>query len=160
MTPIRFSCAATLVQSPEEIASSILDLGNWPQFAGYGPLPGIQQAEFEVRTPGIVGTRIRVTNRDGSTHVEEIVEWNPTRRVQLHMRDFSPPVSRLATGFDETWDFEVTPEGTRTVRSFALHPKSLLTRPVLWLISFLLKGAIAAHLQQLRQQQPTHLRDR
>lgn len=46
----------------------------------YGPLPGIREAEFEAKTAEIVGTRIRVTNRDGSTHVEEIVEWEPTRR--------------------------------------------------------------------------------
>jgi hypothetical protein len=31
-----------------------------------------------------------------------------------------------------------------------LHAKSAFTRPFLWLISFLLKRAIARHLRQLR----------
>ncbi|MBA2114094.1 hypothetical protein [Bremerella alba] len=105
MKPITFSCEATLPHTPEEIASQILDLSKWPEFNGYGPLPGIKHAEFETKNVEVVGMRIRVTNRDGSTHVEEIVEWEPTRRLRLHMHEFSPPVSRLATVFDETWVF-------------------------------------------------------
>jgi len=149
--PIRFSCEATLPQKPEEIASQILDLSKWPEFNGYGPLPGIKQAEFEASIDDIVGTRIRVTNRDGSTHVEEIVEWEPTRRLRLHMHEFSPPVSRLATAFDETWDFERDGDQTKVIRSFEMHPKSLVTKPLLWSISFLLKRAIARHLEQMAQ---------
>jgi hypothetical protein len=150
MKPITFTCEATLPQKPEEIASQILDLSRWIEFNGYGPLPGIRQAEFEIRTAEIIGTGIRVTNRDGSTHVEEIVEWEPTRRLRLHMHEFSPPVSRLATGFAETWEFERVGDDTHVVRSFEMHPKSALTRPLLWLISFLLKRAIALHLEQMR----------
>ena len=113
--PIRFTCEATLPQRPEEIASQILDLSKWPEFNGYDPLPGIKRAEFETRTDEIVGTRIRVTNRDGSTHVEEIVEWETTRRLRLHMHEFSPPVSRLATSFDETWEFDQDGDRTHVV---------------------------------------------
>jgi hypothetical protein len=149
MKPIRFCCQATLPQRPEEIASQILDLSKWPEFNGYGVLPGIKQAEFETRTEKTVGTRIRVLNRDGSTHVEEIIEWEPTRRLILRMQEFSPPVSRLASGFDETWEFQATDAGTHVVRSFAMHPKTLLTKPALWLISFLLKQAIIRHLRQI-----------
>jgi hypothetical protein len=47
MKPITFTCEATLPQKPEEIASQILDLSRWPEFNGYGPLPGIREAEFE-----------------------------------------------------------------------------------------------------------------
>ena len=86
----------------------ILDLGLWPSFQGYGPLPGIRAAEYEARTPEVVGTRIRVTDTDGSSHVEEIVEWEPDRRIRLRMGEFSPPLSHLATGFDETFEFERT----------------------------------------------------
>lgn len=149
MKPIMFFCQATLPQKPEEIASQILDLSKWPEFNGYGPLPGIKQAEFETKTSEIVGSRIRVTNRDGSTHVEEIVEWQPTRRLRLHMHEFSPPLSRLVTSFDETWVFDLNGDNTHVVRSFEMHPKSVLTRPLLWLISFLLKRAIARHLEQI-----------
>ncbi len=151
MKPITVTCTETLPLAPEDIARQILDLANWTAFTGYGVLPGIKAAEFEVRTPGVVGTRIRVTNTDGSSHVEEVVEWEPDRRLRLDMKDFSPPLSRLATGFEEVWEFERLDGGTRVTRSFMLYPKTALTRPVLWLISVLLKRAIARHLRQMRR---------
>ena len=150
MKPITFSCEETLGLPPGRIAEQILDLTRWPDFRGYGVLPGIRAAEFEARTPEVVGTRIRVTNTDGSSHVEEVVEWQPDRRLRLRMGEFSPPLSRLAAGFDETWEFEVTGEATRVVRSFELQPRSVATRPLLWLISLPLKRAIARHLRQMR----------
>jgi hypothetical protein len=150
--PIRFSCEEILDIPPERIAEQILDLSRWPEFRGYGPLPGIKAAEFEARTPEVIGTRIRVTDTDGSTHVEEIVEWAPNRHIRLRMGEFSPPLSRLATGFDETFEFERTGGQTRVVRRFELHPRSGATRPLLWLISLLLRRAIARHLRQMRDE--------
>jgi hypothetical protein len=154
MRPITFRCTDTLPQAPEDIARQILDLANWTSFTGYGVLPGIKTAEFEVRTPDVVGTRIRVTNTDRSSHVEEIVEWQPDRRVRLDMKDFSRPLSRLASGFVETWEFERLDSGTRVTRSFELHARSAFTRPVLWLISLLLKRAVARHLRQMKVPAP------
>jgi hypothetical protein len=150
MKPITFSCEQTLALAPEEIARQILDLKKWPDFHGYGPLPGIKVAEFEVRTSEIVGSRIRVTNTDGSKHVEEIVEWQPNHGLGLHMKDFSAPLSRLATGIEETWEFERIGNETKVTRSFQIHAKSVLARPLLWMISFLLKKAIARHLREMR----------
>ncbi|MEQ8785300.1 MAG: SRPBCC family protein [Pirellulaceae bacterium] len=149
MSPIQFSCRQTLDLSPEEIAEQILDLDRWPEFTGYGPLPGIKSAAFEVRTPAVVGTRIRVKNLDGSSHVEEIAEWAPENRLRMHMSQFSPPLSRLAESFDETWEFTRRDGRTRVVRSFQLHAKSALARPLLWLIARFLKRAIARHLRQM-----------
>lgn len=150
MKPITFTCRETLPLAPADIAAQILHLAKWPEFTGYGPLPGIQSAVFEVRTPEIVGTRIKVTNTDGSTHVEEIVEWEPDARLVLHMSDFWPPLSRLASRFEEEWGFERARETTHVERTFRLYPKSVLTRPALWLISILLRRAVARHLRQIK----------
>jgi polyketide cyclase/dehydrase/lipid transport protein len=150
LMPITFSCEETLGIPPEKIADQILDISSWSGFQGYGVLPGIKTAEFKIRTPEIVGSRIQVTNTDGSSHVEEVVHWEPNKRVRLHMRDFSPPLSRLTTGFEETWEFSRIGQNTRVVRSFELTAKSSVTRPLLWLISILLKRAIASHLRQMR----------
>ena len=150
MNPITFSCEATLPLAPEEIARQILDLTKWPDFHGYGPLPGIKVAVFEVQTPGIVGSRIRVTNGDGSSHIEEIVEWEPDHRLRLEMKEFSAPLSRLATGFEETWEFKRNGNETHVTRSFRLHAKSALARLLLWMMSFFLKWAIVRHLREMR----------
>ena len=150
MKPIRFACEETLYVSPQEIAERILNLDNWSDFRGFGVLPGIKVAKFELRTPQVVGSRFKVINTDGSTHIEEIVEWQPDRRLTLHMKEFSPPLSRLATEFEETWEFERKENATKVIRSFELHAKSALSWPLLWMISILLKKAIARHLRQLR----------
>jgi hypothetical protein len=150
MTPITFACEDTLPLAPEDIAQQILDLSKWPEFHGYGPIPGIKTAVFDVQTPGVIGTRIRVTNCDGSSHVEEIVEWQPCRRVRLEFKEFSPPLSRLATTFEEIWDFEQLGDQTRVSRSFLIHAKSRLARCLLWMMSVLLKRAIARHLREMK----------
>ena len=150
MNPITFSCEETLPLAPEVIARQILDLTKWPDFHGFGPLPGIKVAVFEVQTPGIVGSRIRVTNQDGSSHIEEIVEWQPDHRVRLEMKEFLPPLSRLATGFVETWEFQRVESGTHVTRSIRLHAKSVLARLPLWVISYFLKRAIERHLREMR----------
>ena len=150
MQSIRFTCSQRLPLSSDEIAQRILDVANWSGFQGFGPLPGVRTAVFEVQTPQVVGSRIRVVNTDGSRHVEEIVEWDPQRRLQLVLSEFSPPLSRLATRFDETWELTPDGNGTRVERSMSLHPTSAWAKPVLWLISLLLRRAIARHLRELR----------
>lgn len=135
--------------APEAISGQILDLTKWPEFHGYGPIPGIQSAAFEVRTPEVIGTRIRVKNLDGSGHVEEIIEWEPSERIVLRFSDFAPPLSRMASGFVETWEFEREADVTRVKRSMRLEPKTRWAWPILWMISFVLKGAIAKHLRQI-----------
>ena len=150
MKPITFTCRETLPLAPEDIARQILDLKKWPEFHGYWPIPGIKSAEFEIKTPGIVGSRIRVTNLDGSSHVEEIVEWQPDHRIRLQMKEFSPPLSRLATGFEETWEFQGTGNETHVTRSFHLHAKTFPARLLLQVISFFLKRAIARHLREMK----------
>ena len=124
MKPITVACHQTLSMSPDEIAEQILDLTKWPDFSGYGPIPGIRSAEFETRTSIVVGSRIRVTNLDGSTHIEEIVEWQPDRRLGLQLGNFSKPLSYLATGFVEIWEFKRVGNETEVTRSLELNAKS------------------------------------
>jgi hypothetical protein len=150
MKPISFTCEETLPLAPEEIARQILDLTKWPDFHGYWPIPGIKTAEFDVQTPCIIGTRVRVTNLDESSHVEEIVEWQPSHRIRLEMKEFSPPLSRLATRFEETWEFKRTEKGTHVTRCFHLHAKSIPKWLLLQVISFFLKWSIARHLREMR----------
>lgn len=151
MRPLSFTCEITLTMAAAAVAEQILDLKRWPDFRGWGPLPGISKAEFAYRSPTEVSTRIHVLNRDGSRHAEEILEWQPDQRVQLVLQDFTRPVSWLATHFVETWDFRAVPQGTHVRRSFSLFPRSPWARPVLCLIAWLLKRAVARHLEDLKQ---------
>jgi len=78
------------------------------------------------------------------------VEWEPNRRLRLEMKEFSAPLSRLARGFEETWEFKLTGKETHVTRSFRLHAKSVLARLLLWMISFFLKRAIVRQLRDMR----------
>lgn len=151
LTPVVFSCEALLPFDPALIAERILNVAKWPDFHGCWPIPGIAAAEFEFQPPGVVGARIRVTNRDGSRHVEEITVWEPEHRLQLRMSEFSPPLSRLATHFLETWAFDRQPAGTRVVRAFELYARSRVTKPALWVIAPLLRRAIRQHLREIER---------
>ncbi|MCA9235797.1 MAG: SRPBCC family protein [Planctomycetales bacterium] len=149
MTPIVFQCRATISGKPAAIAERLLDLTRWPEFRGYGPLPGVKVAAFETRTADVVGSRIRVANDDGSSHVEEITVWQPERLLQLRLQEFSPPLCRFADQFVETWELQGDGPGTHVTRRFELHVKSRAAKPVVWLIGCLLKRAVARHMRQL-----------
>lgn len=151
MPSISFSFHDTLPIKPADFAAELLVLENWKQFTGYGPVPGIVSAEFEQRTPEVVGTRIRVVEGGGSTHIEEIVEWQPERCLRLRFCEFSAPLSFLASEFVESFEFEPTGDQTRVTRSMTIEARSFLTWPMLWILSFFIKAALARHLEEIKQ---------
>jgi hypothetical protein len=106
MKPIPFSCTKTLPLAPHEIANRILDLAKWPDFRGYGPIPGIKTAEFESRTATLSALEFESRTWMDRHTFEEIVQWFPDRQLQLQMKDFSTRLSHLATSFLETWEIQ------------------------------------------------------
>ena len=151
MRPIVFQCRQLIPRSTADICAEVADLDRWRTFDGYGILPGIASAVYESRAETMVGSRIRVHNRDGSNHVEEIYRWVPGQAIAMKFSDFSPPLSHLATHFTEEWHFEAQESATLVTRTFHLFPTRSTTRPVLWLISLLFRRAIARHLAEIAQ---------
>ena len=149
MKPIRFELHARILKSPAEIAAEIADLSRWTEFQGYGPLPGIARAEYERWTESMTGSRIRVQNTDGSTHLEEILSWDLDDSILMKLHEFSPPLGRLASHFHEEWRFHPENGATAVFRSFELHPRGPAARPLLWLISLLFRKAIDRQLAQM-----------
>ena len=146
MSPITFSCSQVIPKSAVAICTEIADMSRWSEFNGHGPVPGIANAEYETRTPSMVGSRIRVQNEDGSTHVEEILAWEAGEKVVMRLQAFASPLSHLVAHIVETWSFAPAANGTLVTRSFEMVAKSGLKRPFVWLISLFFRRAIAAHL--------------
>jgi hypothetical protein len=146
-SPVRFRLDFELDHTPHEIGAMILDLATWPTFPGWGPLPGIKSAAFEREIAGVAGTRIAVRTTDGSTYVEEIIEWDLPRTIRIRLAEFSPPLNKLATHFEESWRFEQG--AARAVRAFELYPRRWWTRSALWLIRPMLKAAVRRHMRSL-----------
>lgn len=150
MNPIEISVCGIMKHSPETICREFLNVDRWSEFAGYSILPGIKRAVFEQRIPSIVGSRIRVNNTDGSSHIEEIVEWNEGEKVCMKFQEFSTPLNKIAEYFLEEWRFEQTNIGTKAIRKMKMYPKGiagwmLLLTP----ISLLMKKAFERQVIQM-----------
>jgi hypothetical protein len=148
MKPVEISVAGHVRKSAEEMCLEILDTERWPEFKGYSILPGIKSAHFEVKTSEVIGSRIKVRNADGSTHVEEIIEWDVANRIALRFQEFDSPLRRLATHFIETWEFRKSATGTDATRFMRMYPKGLFARLILIPISGLMRKAFEAQLRQ------------
>lgn len=146
--PIEIKIIGVVRRSPQEISADILDTKRWPEFTGYAFLPGIEEAHFETQTPDVVGSRIKVRNTDGSTHIEEIVEWGLPNRLALKFQAFESPVKHLATHFLEVWAFRQTADGTEVTRSMTMYPKGIAGAILLVPISRLMKKAFEKSLSQ------------
>jgi len=85
MQSIRFSCEAILQRTPEDISPQILDASKWPDFTGFGLIPGIKNAEFEIRTTGIDETwEFRTIGN--ATKVIRSFELHTKSAVDRHLR--------------------------------------------------------------------------
>jgi hypothetical protein len=148
MKPIEIKIVGHVQKSSSEICTEILDTERWSEFEGYSILPGIESAHFEVKTPEIVGSRIRVQNKDGSSHVEVIIEWDVANRIALRFQEFNSPLQNLATHFIEAWEFRKLPDGTEASRIMTMYPKGLLGWLILVPFSKLMKKAFERNVRQ------------
>jgi hypothetical protein len=148
MKPVEIKIVGHIRKSSSEICKEILDTERWSEFKGYSILPGIKSAQFEVKTPEITGSRIKVQNTDGSSHIEEIIEWNVTNKIALKFQEFNSPLKNLATHFIETWEFSESSNETEASRIMTMYPKGLLGWLMLIPISKLMKMAFEENLRQ------------
>lgn len=148
MNPITIQVIGTTTQTPDEICTQFLDTQRWTDFKGYGVLPGIRRAQFMLKTPELVGSRIRVENTDGSSHFEEIIAWDSSVGFALQFDGFTPPLKFLASHFIEHWAFRPVPQGTEIHRTMAMYPKNWLGWLVLLPISRLMRKAFEQQATQ------------
>ena len=149
---ISFSIETHITGNPKEFLEAIFIVENWTSFSGWGPIPGIDTAILDISDDSKIGTTIDVTNKDGSTHRETVVEYVPGERLVMRMDKFSAPLARFASHFLETWDLEKESDSYRLVRSFELYPKNTMGKIVLPIVSIMLKKAVRKHTLELAQQ--------
>jgi len=89
-----------------------------------------------------------VHNNDGSSHVEEIIEWDVANRIALRFQEFNSPLKNLATHFVETWEFHTSSDGTEASRIMTMVPKGWLGWLMLIPISKLMKKAFEKNIRQ------------
>jgi hypothetical protein len=149
MKPIKVKITGQTPMSSREICSEFLDTESWSKFEGYSILPGIEKAYFETKTAALVGSRIKVHNKDGSTHMEEIIEWDVENRITLRFEGFQPPLQNFATHFIEMWEFRKSGDGTEVTRMMSLFPKGGFGWLMLLPISVLMKKSLEKNSIQM-----------
>src|SRR5687768_14323373 len=97
--------------SPEKVWQRFADITSMKSFVGYGPIPGIASARW-IQGEGSAGSVREVTNTDGSRHHEEVVAYEPHRRMEDRIFGMTSPFRFLVREARDT--FELTPEGTGT----------------------------------------------
>lgn len=144
----RFTTCDELPSPPSVVFGGIVDLTKWSAFQGWGPLPGIREATLPEGEQVGLGSRIRVLNTDGSVHHEVVRTFEPYERYSVVM-ELSPPASYLMDRIEEDIELTETPTGgTRMTRVFTTFPRSVMTAPLVWLIThFLLHKAVIRHNQ-------------
>ena len=152
MNPILIKIQGHTKKSAQEMCQEFLNLERWSEFKGYSILPGIESAEFEIKTANLPGSRIKVHNTDGSSHVEEIIEWDENHKLAVRFQDMEPPLKYLATHFIEEWLFVKTPDGTDVTRSMSMYPRGLAGWLVLLPIAQLMKKAFEKNMVLLREE--------
>lgn len=141
-----FVTRSIVPRPPEEVFAHLVDLDHWPSFRGWGPLPGIVRAESDDGTRRlVVGARVRVTNTDGSVHLEVVEELVVGRLYRVRM-ELAAPTATLMARIDERVDLAPTADGTLVTRRFDVTPRSRFTAPLAWLVARLfLRQAVRIH---------------
>ena len=135
-----------LAARPETVFDFMASEPGFLSFRGWGPIPGLARVEFEHGDYHVVGSRSRVTNTDGSTHREVVVECDRPLRFAVRIHDLSSPFRMLVHELDERW--QVVPEGpaSRLDRTFGFTLRSALYWPLsLVLAQGLFRVAVRRH---------------
>jgi hypothetical protein len=145
-----FQTRTDVATRPGLAFAHIIDLDAWPTFRGFGPVPGIVEAKLVNGTTVGPGSRIRVTNTDGSVHHEVMQVFEHGRHVTIQM-ELTPPASYVMAGIEERVDVEAQGDGTRITRTFIVRPRWFFTAPIGWLIAHgFLHRAVVRHNEAVR----------
>lgn len=132
-----------VIDRPVDIVwAHFVDAANLTDFAGYGPIPGIARASVDGEG---VGMRRAITNTDGSSHREEVIVYEPPRRIVDRIDGFDSPVRLLAREITDELRFEPRGDATELVRTFTVELRSVLAWPLARVMRLFMSRAIARH---------------
>lgn len=150
MQPIEVKITGFINQTPKQISQQFLDINRWSEFEGYSFLPGVKSVQYETQTPNLIGTRFRVQNTDGSSHTEELIEWDEEKIIKLKFQNFDSALKNLASHFIETWEYTPVADGTQMTRRMILYPIGLAGWLMLLPISIVMKKAFEKSYQKTK----------
>lgn len=143
---IGFSILVPLERPAGAICDEFLDPSTWNSFRGNLVVPGITRATRQEPLDGAgIGMVFDVWNTDGTTHREEVIDYEHGRCIAMRMTAFPAPLRFLVREIGEEWQFSAA----AVTRSFRLTPSGPLAILPLLLIRPFLRSAVLAHTRRL-----------
>jgi uncharacterized protein YndB with AHSA1/START domain len=137
--------------APERVWALLTSFDLMTLFTGFGPIPGIARVEWLTEGGYRLDARRRVTNTDGSTHLEDIASFEPGRLLVDRIHGFDSPMRFLARQAHDRFELQASGSGTRLVRRFTVELLSPLVAPVGLLLQPMLRVAVRRHHAGLRR---------
>jgi uncharacterized protein YndB with AHSA1/START domain len=139
------------MNAPVEVVFNIVtDAINITLFSGAGKIPGAVKRAADHR---FVGQVENILSADGSILEEEVLEFDPPKRMKLHFRKFGIPGSIFIEQVFDAFDFESLGEKTRIYRSIKIHFRKNVIAEMLGrrLLMGKLNKSVDLHHQRIRE---------
>jgi len=131
------SDSALFPVAPEVAFQALVDAPLEVLFPGRsGLIPPIRGCEGQEGAWGHIGQTRTVVLADGSRNLETLVAVERPGDYRYVLSDFTGPMRLLVGTVDGRFAFVAEGDGTRVTWSWALHPRTPLTRLVLPLLGF------------------------
>lgn len=97
----------------------------------HGPIPAVRGTERDQPGWGAVGDTRTIRLADGGSLREQLTRVDRPDAFGYLLTEIRGPMKPLAARIDGLWAFEAAATGTRITWSWEMHPRSVLSRPLL-----------------------------
>ena len=139
---------ATFPARADRTWALLTDIEAMPSFRGWGPIPGIERAEW-LQGEGGPGSIRRVHNLDGTSHSEELAAVIPRERLRDRIFDIASPAARLVRSMTDEWELREVADTTRLTRTFEIELRSGLLLPLGLFMRWAMRRAFRRHHAEL-----------
>lgn len=154
--PTVVSYARTYPVPVEQAFDSVLSMPLEQMFGRrHGPIPAVRGTVPDQPTWDTVGNSRTIRLADGGSLHEELTRVDRPRAFGYTLDDIHGPMKPLASHIEGLFTFEADGAGTRISWSWALYPKSLLSRPLLPVFGRIWQGSARKAFDNIGTALPT-----
>jgi hypothetical protein len=106
----------------------------------HGPIPAVRGTVGDQPTWSAVADARTIQLADGGSLHEQLVRVERPAAFGYALSDIRGPMKPLAAHIDGLWTFEAAGTGTRITWSWAIQPRSVLSRPILPIFARIWRG--------------------
>ena len=121
----------------------------------HGPIPRVRGTVRNQPSWDSVGDSRTIQLADGGSLFEQIVRADRPHAYGYELTDIRGPMKPLAARIDGLFAFEPDGAGTRVTWSWAIHPRSVLSRPVLPVFARIWQGWARKAFDRIGEVLPT-----